>query len=100
MSSLYALVLAGGRGTRFWPRSRRERPKQCVAIHGDRSYLQQTVERLLPIIPKERILIATGRDRPTVTKDMGRKIMYSRNAAANHDMRAQAAAASAERVAG
>jgi mannose-1-phosphate guanylyltransferase len=62
VSSLYALVLAGGRGTRFWPRSRRERPKQCVAIHGDRSYLQQTVERLLPIIPKERILIATGRD--------------------------------------
>jgi len=62
MDGLYALVLAGGRGTRFWPVSRRALPKQCVALGGEAAMLVQTIERLLPIIPIDRILVATGRE--------------------------------------
>ncbi len=59
-SDLYAVVLAGGRGTRFWPMSRRERPKQCLALTGETTMLQETVERLHPIIPPERVIVITG----------------------------------------
>ncbi len=62
MDKLYALVIAGGRGTRFWPMSRRDTPKQCLSIAGEEAYLLQTVNRLRPIIPEERILVVTGRD--------------------------------------
>ncbi len=44
-------ILAGGSGTRFWPRSRRKHPKQVLSLDGERSMLQQTVDRLLPIAP-------------------------------------------------
>lgn len=54
-----ALILAGGSGTRFWPASRRRRPKQLLALDGERSLLQQTVDRLLPLVPAERIWIST-----------------------------------------
>lgn len=57
--SLSALVLAGGSGTRFWPASRRLRPKQFLALDGDRSMLRATVERLAPLVPRERIWIST-----------------------------------------
>ncbi len=57
--SLAALVLAGGSGTRFWPASRRLRPKQFLALDGDRSLLQETVARLAPLVPAERIWIST-----------------------------------------
>jgi mannose-1-phosphate guanylyltransferase len=54
-----AIVLAGGSGTRFWPLSRRSRPKQLLALDGDRTLLQATVDRLQPLIPPERVWIAT-----------------------------------------
>lgn len=57
--SLAALVLAGGSGTRFWPASRRQRPKQLLALDGERSMLQATVERLAPLVPAERVWIST-----------------------------------------
>lgn len=57
--SLSALVLAGGSGTRFWPASRRDRPKQFLALDGDRSMLQATVARLAPLVPPERVWIST-----------------------------------------
>jgi mannose-1-phosphate guanylyltransferase len=64
MSSLgshrYGLVLAGGRGTRFWPRSRRANAKQVLRFFGDRSLIQQTVDRLRPILSPERIWILTN----------------------------------------
>jgi mannose-1-phosphate guanylyltransferase len=53
------VILAGGSGTRFWPLSRAARPKQLISITGDRSMLQRTVERVLPLNPK-RILIITN----------------------------------------
>jgi mannose-1-phosphate guanylyltransferase len=60
MSHLYGLILAGGRGTRFWPRSRRANAKQVLKFFGDRSLIQQTVDRLRPVLSPERIWILTN----------------------------------------
>lgn len=55
--AFYGLILAGGRGTRFWPRSRRTTPKQVLSVVGERSLIQETVDRLTPLIPPENIWI-------------------------------------------
>ena len=60
MSNLYGLILAGGRGTRFWPRSRRSSAKQVLRFFGEATLIQQTVERLKPILPPERLWILTN----------------------------------------
>ncbi len=57
---LHALVMAGGAGTRFWPESRKARPKQLLPLAGSRSLLQQTVDRLGALVPPERILVMTN----------------------------------------
>jgi mannose-1-phosphate guanylyltransferase len=54
---LYALVLSGGAGTRLWPLSRRRKPKQFLDLIGDRTLLQDTVDRVSEIIPDERIFV-------------------------------------------
>ncbi len=54
------VILAGGSGTRFWPRSRRAHAKQVLALDGERSMLQQTVERLAPLAAPEAIWIITN----------------------------------------
>ncbi|MFQ6082755.1 MAG: mannose-1-phosphate guanylyltransferase [Candidatus Aminicenantia bacterium] len=51
----YAIIMAGGRGTRFWPLSRKGKPKQFLPIISEKTMLEETVERLLPLIPYERI---------------------------------------------
>src|SRR5579863_3019162 len=56
----HAVILAGGRGTRFWPRSRTRTPKQLLNIVGDETMLQQTVSRLLPLLPADRIWTVTN----------------------------------------
>jgi len=56
----YGLILAGGRGTRFWPRSRRRSAKQVLNVVGERSLIQATVDRLAPVIPPERIWVLTN----------------------------------------
>lgn len=56
----YGLILAGGRGTRFWPRSRRGTPKQVLRVFEERSLIQATVERLAPAIAPEDIWILTN----------------------------------------
>jgi mannose-1-phosphate guanylyltransferase len=60
--ALFAVILAGGRGTRFWPRSRRARPKQLLAFGGGESLLRATVARVAPLIPLSRVLVVTTRD--------------------------------------
>jgi mannose-1-phosphate guanylyltransferase len=57
----HVAILAGGEGTRLWPLSRGHRPKQLLQLSGDRTLIQQTVDRLRPLIDPERILIITER---------------------------------------
>ena len=64
---MYIVILAGGSGTRFWPLSRVARPKQLISITGDRTMLQRTVERVLPLNPK-RIIIITNTLQATETE--------------------------------
>ncbi|HEX2918805.1 MAG TPA: sugar phosphate nucleotidyltransferase [Edaphobacter sp.] len=54
------VILAGGSGTRFWPRSRRSRAKQILALDGERTMIQQTVDRLLPVAAAEDIWVITN----------------------------------------
>ncbi|HEX4320355.1 MAG TPA: mannose-1-phosphate guanylyltransferase [Acidobacteriaceae bacterium] len=54
------VILAGGSGTRFWPRSRRAKAKQVLALDGERSMLQQTVDRLSPIAGQQQVWIITN----------------------------------------
>ena len=65
---LYAIIMAGGSGTRFWPKSRRDRPKQLLALAGDATMIQQTVARIEPLVPRDRILIVTGADQADSTR--------------------------------
>lgn len=55
----HVVILAGGEGTRLWPLSRSRRPKQLLKLSGERSLIQQTVDRLLPLVAPERVLIVT-----------------------------------------
>ncbi len=57
---MIALIMAGGIGTRFWPLSKKENPKQFLHILGERSMIQQTVDRILPIIQYDDIYIVTN----------------------------------------
>lgn len=57
---LHAVIMAGGSGTRFWPRSTQEHPKQFLNLFGDRTMLQNTVDRISGMIPEERILVITN----------------------------------------
>jgi mannose-1-phosphate guanylyltransferase len=56
---MYAVILAGGSGTRFWPLSRKKTPKQLISVFGGKSMLQRTVERIIPMKPK-RIFVVTN----------------------------------------
>ncbi|MCG6916468.1 MAG: NTP transferase domain-containing protein [Deltaproteobacteria bacterium] len=57
---MYAVIMAGGKGTRFWPRSREKRPKQLLNIVGRRSMLQQTIARIANLLPVENVLVVAG----------------------------------------
>ena len=56
---LWVAILAGGSGTRLWPLSRIHRPKQLLRLTGERSMLQDTLERVAPLVPPERVLVLT-----------------------------------------
>lgn len=55
----YAVIMAGGVGSRFWPASRQARPKQFLSISGQRTLIQETVDRLHPLISPDRVLVVT-----------------------------------------
>jgi mannose-1-phosphate guanylyltransferase len=61
-SNFYPVILAGGRGTRFWPLSRKKLAKQLLALDGKQTMIQQTVARLLPMAPAKKFWIITNED--------------------------------------
>jgi mannose-1-phosphate guanylyltransferase len=61
-TNFYPVILAGGRGTRFWPLSRRRHAKQLLALDGKRTMIQQTVSRLLPLSPVRNFWVITNRE--------------------------------------
>ena len=58
--NLYAIIMAGGVGSRFWPRSKKKNPKQLLKIFGENTMIQDTIERISGLCPKEHILIVTN----------------------------------------
>ncbi len=56
----FVIIMAGGRGERFWPLSREKMPKQLLTLLGKRSFLQQAVDRVLPIVPAKNIFVITN----------------------------------------
>ena len=69
--NFYPVILAGGRGTRFWPLSRKKRAKQLLALDGKQTMIQQTVARLLPLASPKKFWIITNEDlRTEITKQL------------------------------
>ena len=58
---MYAVIMAGGLGTRFWPKSRKKHPKQLLNIYGKKTLIQNTVDRLRPLVPDERLFVVSTR---------------------------------------
>ncbi len=70
-SHFYPVILAGGRGTRFWPLSRKRRAKQLLALDGNETMIQQTVARLTPMTAPSRFWIITNDDlRPAILRQL------------------------------
>src|SRR6266850_3850715 len=70
-SNHYGLILAGGRGTRFWPLSRRSRAKQVLSVVGESTLIQATVDRLSPLILPERLWVLTNSHlRPEIVRQL------------------------------
>jgi mannose-1-phosphate guanylyltransferase len=69
--NFYPVILAGGRGTRFWPLSRKKRAKQLLALDGKQTMIQQTVARLAPLAPTKQFWIVTNEDlRPAILQQL------------------------------
>src|ERR1700720_717255 len=67
---IYALILAGGSGERFWPLSRRARPKQLLSLVSKKTLLEETLARLEGLIPRERVLILTNTEQESAVRKL------------------------------
>jgi len=74
---IYSLIMAGGSGTRFWPRSRDKRSKQFLAIFGNETLIQSTINRFLPIVPMDNIYI--------ISKQLQKEEILRQNLTINSD---------------
>lgn len=68
MNNLYAVIMAGGSGERFWPLSTPRRPKQFVSLFGGKTLIAQAAERLEGLVPPERVLVVTARSLVAATR--------------------------------
>ena len=71
LENTYALILAGGSGTRFWPLSRNSKPKQLLDLFGTGTLLEQTIQRLVGLVPFENILILTNELQVDAVRELG-----------------------------
>ena len=62
----YIVIMAGGRGERFWPVSRENQPKQLISLLSNRSFLQQTFDRVKPLAPLENTTLMTLQAKKTI----------------------------------
>jgi len=70
-SNRYVIIMAGGRGERFWPVSRQKTPKQLITLLGRKSFLQEAVDRVLPLVPLKNIVVITNEvQAPQVAKQL------------------------------
>src|SRR5437868_3519139 len=60
ISNRFVIIMAGGKGERFWPVSRAKTPKQLITLLGKRSFLQQAVDRVMPVVPLKNIFVITN----------------------------------------
>jgi mannose-1-phosphate guanylyltransferase len=68
MTSYYAAIMAGGIGTRLWPLSRQNRPKQALQLIGERTMFQHAVDRLAPLFSPENVIVVTGKDHGAILR--------------------------------
>jgi mannose-1-phosphate guanylyltransferase len=66
---MYAAIIAGGSGTRLWPKSRQEKPKQFQALYSEQTLLQETVKRLEPMVPRENIYVIANRSHEATVRE-------------------------------
>src|SRR6188508_868234 len=67
----FVIIMAGGRGERFWPVSREKTPKQLIRLLGKESFLQQAVNRVLPVVPAKNVMVITNEAQgPEVQKQL------------------------------
>jgi mannose-1-phosphate guanylyltransferase len=77
MDDYYGVIMAGGGGTRLWPLSRRAHPKQSLRLLGERTLFQMAVDRMEPLIPPDRILVATTVDQAALLRQQAPHIPVS-----------------------
>src|SRR6266566_4191760 len=71
LKNRFVIIMAGGKGERFWPVSREKTPKQLIRLLGNRSFLQQAVDRVLPVVPAKNIFVITKKvQAPDVRKQL------------------------------
>ncbi len=68
MEHLYCVIMAGGRGERFWPLSTKDIPKPFVRLFGDKTMIQMTIDRVLELVPKERVFVVLGGEHEQVAR--------------------------------
>ena len=78
MEHFYAVVMAGGSGTRFWPLSRKNRPKQTLPILGDSTLVRRTVERIFPLFEPRQVFVITAREHADLVRGGWRMEFTSR----------------------
>ena len=69
---LWAVVMAGGSGTRFWPESREKNPKQFLSLFGKKTLFEETLHRISPLIPKSRVVVVTQKSYTSIVKKLGK----------------------------
>ena len=73
-SHAYAVIMAGGGGTRLWPLSRKDKPKQLLPLIGQETLFQSTVARLKELFPPERILVVTVEEQALHIKELNERM--------------------------
>ena len=82
-----ALIMAGGKGTRFWPKSTEEKPKQFLKLVNEKTMIQMTYERIKNIIPKDRIFIVTCSNYVNLVKEQLPEISLDNSLSSNRKFR-------------